>query len=239
MIEPTNVIVKPGVSGRTVLSNFDNPDPSKMASELALLSIGDFEPLKFKIECNQFMQEIAEFSNDWVDYLPRTDRHNNRKSLVLTNLPGKTHTDNPSSAQASVAAGRIYISENEFSEKTVVYDKCQSLHSLLDEFSPLGRTFLIRADIGGYFVPHRDHPQMPRDCFRIAVFLNNCSPTDYDWISETDKKLPIEMGRAYYINTRKTHRTISWVNDSIHLIINVPFTTENVQKVLGSLKHGH
>jgi hypothetical protein len=238
MDEVNNVIVKPGVSGRTVYSNFDNPDLSVIASELSLLSIGDFEPLHFKIDCNQFMQEIAEFTNDWVDYLPRTDRPNNRKSLTLTNLPGKTHRDNPSLAQASVAAGRR-LSENEFSEKTIVYDKCHSLHSLLNEFSPLGRTFLVRADMGGYFVPHRDHPQMPRDCFRIAVFLNNCSPTDYDWISETDKKLSIEMGRAYYINTRKTHRTISWVNDSIHLIINVPFTTQNVQKILSSLRHGH
>lgn len=238
MNEKTNVIVGPGISGRTVLSNFDNPDPSILASELSLLSIGDFEPLSFKIDCNQFMQEISEFSNDWVDYLPRTDRPNNRKSLTLTNLPGKTHKDNPSLAQASVAAGRR-LSENEFSENTIVYDKCHSLHPLLNEFSPLGRTFLVRADMGGYFVPHRDHPQMPRDCFRIAVFLNNCSPTDYDWISETDKKLSIEMGRAYYINTRKTHRTISWVNDSIHLIINVPFTTTNVQKILSSLKHSH
>jgi hypothetical protein len=238
MNEADNKIVNTGVSGRTVPSNFDNLNSSVMASELSLLSIGDFEPLHFKIPCQQFMQEIAEFANDWVDYLPRTDRPNNRKSLTLTNLPGKSHQDNPSLAQASVAAGRR-LSENEFSEKTVVYDRCKSLHPLLDFFGPLGRTFLVRADIGGHFVPHRDHPQMPRDCFRIAVFLNNCSPTDYDWISETDKKLSIEMGRAYYINTRKTHRTISWVNDSIHLIINIPFTTENVQKVLASLKHGH
>jgi len=238
MDEISNVIVSPGVSGRTINSKLVDLDPSIIASELSLLSIGDFESLSFKIDCNQFMQEIAEFSDDWVDYLPRTDRPNNRKSLTLTNLPGKSHRDNPSLAQASVAAGRR-LSENEFSEKTIVYEKCQSLHPLLDFFGPLGRTFLVRSDIGGYFVPHRDHPQMPRECFRIAVFLNNCSPTDYDWISETDKKLPIEMGRAYYINTRKTHRTISWVNDSIHLIINIPFTTENVQKVLASLKHGH
>ena len=238
MDEINNVIVGPGVSGRTVNSNLTNSDPAIIASELSLLSIGDFEPLSFKIDCNQFMQEISQFSDDWVDYLPRTDRPNNRKSLTLTNLPGKSHRDNPSLAQASVAAGRR-LSENEFNEKTIVYDKCPSLHPLLDMFGPLGRTFLVRADTGGYFVPHRDHPQMPRECFRIAVFLNNCSPTDYDWISETDKKLSIEMGRAYYINTRKTHRTISWVNDSIHLIMNIPFTVDNVQKVLSSLKHGH
>jgi hypothetical protein len=232
-----NEVINPN-SNRNIDSDFDSVDSSILTSELSLLSIGDFEPLNFKIQCSQFMQEISEFADDWVDYFPMTGRPNNRKSLTLTNLPGKTHKDNPSLAQASAAAGR-QLSERDFSEKTVVYDKCQSLHPLLDAFSPLGRTFLIRSDIGGYFVPHRDHPQMPRESFRVAVFLNNCSPTDYDWISETDKKLSIEMGRAYYINTRKTHRTISWVNNSIHLIINIPFTAENVKKILGSLKHGH
>jgi hypothetical protein len=93
--------------------------------------------------------------------------------------------------------------------------------------------------MGGYFVPHRDHPVMPRDSFRIVVFLNNCAPIEYDWIMETDKKLNIELGRAYYVNTRKTHRTVSWVDNSIHLIMNIPFTSEHVSKAIAHLKHRH
>ena len=233
-----NTIVPLGVSGKTVASNLTDISTETLASELALLNIGDFEALDFKIDCNQFMNEISSFESAWVDYLPRTDRPNNRTSLVLSNLPGKSHTDNPSLAQACVAAGRR-ISENEFSAKTQVYDACHSLHPLLTEFAPLGRSFLVKCNIGGYFVPHRDHPQIPRECFRIVVFLNNCAPTEYDWIMETDKKLSIEMGRAYYVNTRKTHRTVSWVNDSIHLILNIPFTSANVQKVLSHLRYKH
>ena len=53
------------------------------------------------------------------------------------------------------------------------------------------------------------------------------------------KKLNIEMGRVYYVNTMQTHRTISWVNDSIHLILNVPLTSENISKVLKHLQHRH
>jgi hypothetical protein len=93
--------------------------------------------------------------------------------------------------------------------------------------------------MGGYFVPHRDHPVMPRDSFRIVVFLNNCAPIEYDWIMETDKKLNIELGRAYYVNTRKTHRTVSWVDNSIHLIMNIPFTSAHVAKAIAHLKHRH
>jgi hypothetical protein len=234
----SNKVVPPGHSCKAPKFDVSQVTLETVANELALLNLGDFEPLNIKINCGQFMREIAQFDNDWVDYLPRTDKPNNRQGLVLSNLPGKSHTDNPSLPQASMEAGRR-LSENDFVEKTVVYDQCKSLQPLLDEFQPIGRTFLIKSNIGGYFVPHRDHPTMPRESFRIAVFLNNCAPLQYDWLIDTDRKLSIEMGRAYYINTRKTHRTISWTNDSIHLIMNIPFNSVNVAKAIARLQHPH
>jgi hypothetical protein len=54
-----------------------------------------------------------------------------------------------------------------------------------------------------------------------------------------DRKMNIEVGRVYYVNTRMTHRTISWVDNSMHLIVNVPMTLENVDKVLKNLQHRH
>lgn len=232
-----NEIVRSGISGKPAHHDISRINHSALSNELALLTLGDFEPLNLKIDCNQFMSEISQFENDWIDYLPRVDRPNNRKSLTLTCLPGTDHKTNPSLAQASQAAGRR-LSELEFNQKTEVYDACHSLQPFLDQWTPLGRTFLIRSDIGGYFVPHRDHPAIPRDVFRLIVFLNNCGPYDYDWWMD-DKKLNIEHGRVYYLNTRHTHRTISWVNNSIHLILNVAMTTENVAKVIGNLQHTH
>lgn len=230
--------VPPNVSGAAIKFNASDVAADVVASEVALLNLGDFEALNIKIDLNLFKKEIRKYNDQWVDYLPRTDRPNNRKCLALTNLPGKTYRDNPSLPQASFEARRT-VREQEFSHKTEVYDACTSLHELLNEFQPLGRSFLVQCNIGGYFVPHRDHPTMPRDSFRIVVFLNNCNPMEYDWIMETDKKLSIEMGRAYYVNTRKVHRTISWVNNSIHLIMNIPFTPDNVSKVLARLQHRH
>lgn len=231
-----NVIVPSGISGKKAVYSA-NVDPQVVANEVALLGLGNVVPLNIKIDCNQFMRDIAPFNNDWVDYLPRTDRPNNRTALAITNLPGKTHTDNPSLAQASYAAGRK-LSETEFSSHTAVYEACHSLRPLLSQWEPLGRTFLVKSNIGGYFVPHRDHPSMPRDVFRLIAFLNNCGPYDYDWWMD-DCKLLIEPGRVYYVNTKLMHRTVSWVNDSIHLILNVPFTTENVSKVISNLQHTH
>ena len=233
-----NVIVPPGVSQKPIEYDASKVDLETLANETSLLALGDFEPLEYKIDCNQFMQEIAQFNDAWVEYLPRPNVFNNRKALTVTNLPGKTHRDNPSQAQATVEMGRP-VSELEFSHPTEVYDKCYSLRTVLDTFSPLGRTFIINSGMGGYFVPHRDHPAIPRKSFRLAAFLNNCGPMQYDWIMEADRKLLIEMGRVYYINTRKVHSTISWTADSIHLIINVPMTSENVAKVLYHLQHRH
>jgi hypothetical protein len=226
-----------GVSGRPADYQIENITHESLANELSLLTLGDFEQLNIKINCSNLMEELKTFDQDWQDYLPRTDRPNNRKGLTLTTLPGKTHKDAPSLAEASYAAKRR-LSELEFNHKTEVYHACRSLEPLFTVFPDLGRTFFVKSDIGGYFVPHRDHPAMPRDVFRLIMFVNNCGPLDYDWLMD-DRKLQIEQGRVYYVNTRKTHRTISWVNDSIHLILNVPMTTENVAKVISNLQHTH
>ena len=228
--------VPPGVSGRAAQYN-GIIDQSTLANELALLNLGPFESLNIQIDLQKYLQEIKEFDGQWVDYLPRTDRPNNRRALTLTNLPGKTHQDVPSLAEASYAAGRR-LSELEFNEKTDVYHACTSLQSFLDSWQPLGRTFIVQSNTGGYFVPHRDHPSMPRECFRLICFLNNCGPLQYDWLMD-DRKMNIQMGQVYYVNTRMTHRTISWVDNSQHLILNIPFTTDNVAKVIANLAHTH
>jgi hypothetical protein len=230
------VLVPPGISGQSAQYS-GAVDQSTLSNELALLNLGPFEPLKIQIDLGKYLQEIKQFDNDWVNYLPRTDRPNNRRALTLTNLPGKTHRDVPSLAEASYAAGRR-LSELEFNQPTDVYKSCTSLHSFLDQWTPLGRTFIVQSNTGGYFVPHRDHPSMPRECFRLIVFLNNCGPLQYDWLMD-DRKMNIQMGQVYYVNTRMTHRTISWVDNSQHLILNIPFTTENVSKVIASLAHTH
>jgi hypothetical protein len=228
--------VPPGISGRSAVYK-GNVDNDTLSNELALLNLGPFEPLNIYIDLNKYLQEISQFDNDWVDYLKRTDRPNNRKAMTLMSLPGKTHKENTSLAEASYAAGR-QLSELEFNQPTDVYRACTSLQSFLDQWQPLGRTFIVQSNTGGYFVPHRDHPSMPRECFRLIVFLNNCGPLQYDWLMD-DRKMNIQMGQVYYVNTRMTHRTISWVDNSQHLILNIPFTTENVGKVIANLAHTH
>jgi hypothetical protein len=231
------MIVPNGISGQRPQFDAKNVSHEQLTLETALLQLGDFEPLDWKVNIEDFKKEISQFDNDWQDYLPRPGRSNPRKGLTLTNMKGYDHKGVPSLAEA-VAREKRKVSEIEFTHPTEVYNQCHSINWFLKEFESLGRTFLVNCNQGGHFVPHRDHPSMPREVFRLAVFLENVGPLDYDWLMD-DRKLMIEPGRVYYINTRKTHRTISWVDNSIHLIVNVPFTNSNVAKVIAHLLHRH
>ena len=91
---------------------------------------------------------------------------------------------------------------------------------------------LVNTHAGGWFPPHKDQPQLTRDTFRIVAFLSRATQHDaYEW-EMAGKKWPITPGKAYYVDTRKTHRTHSWFNNSIHLVVNVPKTWENVIKLM-------
>ena len=77
-----NKSIPPGISGRAA-QYIGNIDTETLSNELVLLNLGSFEPLNINIDLNKYMQEIRQFDADWVDYLPRSDRPNNRKGLTL------------------------------------------------------------------------------------------------------------------------------------------------------------
>lgn len=199
--------------------------------ETQLLALGHFFPLrKFFIEPSQFLDEIKAYENEWVDYLPRKDRPNNRKGLSLTGIPGDSYKENLSMPEARRKHNKELF-ESDFSMPTQLYHDLPCLHPLLEYFSPLGRTFLIKSNEAGWFAPHRDGKWIARDTFRLIVFLNNCGKGQYE-IKLDNRTLNIEIGQVYYINTRLEHYTFSMRDDSIRLIINVPMNLENVLKLL-------
>jgi hypothetical protein len=205
--------------------------------EMQLAAFGNIAPLSVTINKEQFLNEIKSFDNDWIDYLPRTDRVNNRKGLALVTHPELAHNDVLSGPEIRKQLAREY-SELELNHKTSLYHSLSSLHPILNLFPSLSRTFLVKSNMGGYFVPHRDHPQLNREVFRIICFISNCKQHEYNFILEQNI-LNIDESRCYYVDTRKTHSSFSYVDDSIHLIINVPMTMENVLIVLSNLQHRH
>lgn len=214
---------------------FMEPTAEDIKCELQLNMLGTYEKLKFKIDIDKFNNEIADYKNEWVPYLPRDGKDNSRQGLMLWGLEGDSHNDSLSLPEARKRAGRK-VMEADFSYPTKLYKDLTSIHDLCDYFAPLGRTFLVQANAGAYFPPHRDHAYLTRDCFRIVVFLKNTNQSCYEWVQD-GSSINVDEGDAYYIDTTKVHRTNAWENNSIHLIMNIPKTWDNVMKLMSVTKY--
>lgn len=210
------------------------PSMEDIKCELQLQALSFFEPLNFLINYGHFKEQIQPWNDKWIPYLQREGVANNRQALTVVGLPGNTPDQYVSRPEASIAAGRE-LDETDFNAPTALYNELQCLHPLLNYWKPLGRTMLIKANRGGWFPPHKDEPLLNRTCFRVAVFLGNVDHESYEWNME-GKNVLIKPNRAYYIDTRKTHRTASWADDSIHLIMNIPKTWENVIKLVSQTR---
>jgi hypothetical protein len=207
------------------------PDNNDIKCELQLQSLSAFEPLHFAADYEQFKKEIKTWNDYWVPYLRREGISNDREGLLLMGLEGDSPTDSLSMPEAVRRTGRT-LTETDFCYPTELYYHLQSLRPLLDIFQPLGRTMLVKTNAGGFFPPHKDSPMITRNTFRIVVFIGKQVDHEaYEWEMEGQIQ-KIKPNRAYYVDTRKTHRTHSWVDNSIHCIINVPKTWENVIKLM-------
>ena len=212
------------------------PTQEDIKCELQLQALSTFEPLKFKFNLNKIKKELEKYEDDWIPYLPREGVTNDRQGLCLMGIPGDSHKDGLSMPEARTRHQKWLI-ETDFSEKTQLYHDLETLHPMLDFYQPLGRTHIVRVNAGGWFPPHKDYPHLTRKTFRIVAFLSQTTDFDnFEW--HTDGKVwPVQPGRAYYVDTRKVHRTHAWGNNSLHLIVNVPKTWENVIKLMSVTKH--
>ena len=207
------------------------PSDEDIKCELQLNSLTAFEPLNFLINFGNFRKEIEPYKDKWTPYLRREGVSNDREALLLVGMEGDTAETHSSRPEHIRRAGR-WLYEDEFNHPTDLYHDLKSCHELLNYWNPIGRTFIVKTNAGGWFPPHKDEPLLNRRCFRVAAFIGtNVDHESFEW--EIDGKVwPIKQNRAYYIDTRKTHRTHSFANDSYHLIMNIPKTWENVMKLM-------
>jgi hypothetical protein len=207
------------------------PTTEDIKCELQLQALTTVEPLSFLINFVQFKQDIEPYKDRWQPYLRREGVLNDREALLVVGQEGDTSDSYASRPEASIKAGRE-LEEVDFDQPTDLFHNLTSCQDLLNYWSPIGRTMLIKCNTGGFFPPHKDEPLLTRKCFRVAAFIGSGVDHEaFEW--EQDGHVwPIKPNRAYYIDTRKTHRTHTWVNDSYHLILNIPKTWENVIKLM-------
>jgi hypothetical protein len=223
------------------LESFKNgslPTPKMMdlVCETQLNALGDFVPLKVKINLGKFKNEIAKYDGKWVPYLAREGEKNDREGLNYVGLEGDTPFDSISLPEVRKRTGKL-LRETDFTVPTELFESLPSLKPISNIWPQLGRCTLVKVNKGGWFPYHRDSVLMNRNTFRIIAFLTNTSNENYQWEHDYTMRT-IEEGRCYYVNTQKAHRTHSYVHGSIHLVMNVPKTFENVLRTMDLLKHG-
>lgn len=212
------------------------PTQEDILCEMQLQAIGDFAPLSVRVDCLELQKQLRDWDDKWVPYLRREGVTNDREGMLLVGLEGDKVGDSLSMPEIWKRTGRR-VNEAEINVPTELYHSLTALHPILNVFDTLGRTMLVKLNRGGWFPPHRDHPYLSRDCFRIVAFVSRFTDHgSFEWEHDYRRR-DIQPGRAYYVDTRKTHRTAAWDHNSIHLVMNIPKTWENVLKVLSITEH--
>jgi hypothetical protein len=197
----------------------------------SLLSFGDLIPLKLKCDVKKLFDETEEFV--YLKYNPRKDIQ--RYGLSITSLDGSLNGIDLDSIKEYNKENNTEYDELSFNKFTKVYHTSSEIQKIVEPFkNHIGRSHILSLQEGGYFPPHRDLPVYveQQNSLRILVPLKGCNPPDMYFMYE-DKPLHFEHGRAYFLNTNKSHNLFSFKGSDM-IVLNIK-TNEEVYKIIGDL----
>lgn len=209
---------------------FDQKHYQEMLLYQSLLQYGDFFELNVHFEPAHANNEIINLEHLWRPYNQNKPDYK-RFGMSLFSLDGSTsgEIDLNSVLEFNKLNGTNY-DELSFRTPTEAWHKIPSISLPLANLEPLlGRSHLIRFNTGGFFPPHRDDGT----AFRLISFIN----TNYESLYLTlDKKvLPLTCGRLYFLNVKKEHSLISFVEGATILVLNVEVSENSVRWVQDNL----
>jgi hypothetical protein len=197
----------------------------------SLLSFGDLIPLKLKCDVKKLFDETEKFV--YLKYNPRKDIE--RYGLSITSLDGSLNGVDLDSIKEYNKENNTEYDELSFNKFTEVYHTSSEIQKIVEPFKDhIGRSHILSLQEGGYFPPHRDLPVYveQQNSLRILVPLKGCNPPDMYFMYE-DKPLHFEHGRAYFLNTNKSHNLFSFKGSEM-IVLNIK-TNEEVYKIIGDL----
>ena len=197
----------------------------------SLLSFGDLIPLKLKCDVKKLFDETEEFV--YLKYNPR--KNIERYGLSITSLDGSLNGIDLDSIKEYNKENNTEYDELSFNKFTEVYHTSSEIQKIVEPFKDhIGRSHILSLQEGGYFPPHRDLPVYveQQNSLRILVPLKGCNPPDMYFMYE-DKPLHFEHGRAYFLNTNKSHNLFSFKGSDM-IVLNIK-TNEEVYKIIGDL----
>tara|TARA_A100001015_G_C14638766_1_gene574599 strand:- start:53 stop:667 length:615 start_codon:yes stop_codon:yes gene_type:complete len=196
----------------------------------SLLSYGDLIPLNIKCNVEKLIFQTKGF--EYLKYNPRKDIQ--RYGLSITSLKGELDGIDLDSLKEYNKENNTNYDELSFKKFTAVYRANMEIQRIVKPFKEyVGRSHLLMLPKGGYFPPHRDLPVYieQQNSLRILVPLKGCNPPDMYFMYE-DKPLYFEHGRAYFLNTNKSHSLFS-MNGSLMVVLNIE-ANEEVYKIIGN-----
>ena len=197
----------------------------------SILSYGDLIPLNIECEVGKLFSEIEGFK--FAKYNPRKDIP--RYGLSITSLDGSLNGVDLDSIKEYNKENNTEYDELSFNKFTEVYHTSSEIQKIVEPFKDhIGRSHILSLQEGGYFPPHRDLPVYveQQNSLRILVPLKGCNPPDMYFMYE-DKPLHFEHGRAYFLNTNKSHNLFSFKGSDM-IVLNIK-TNEEVYKIIGDL----
>tara|TARA_B100000902_G_C27192359_1_gene854560 strand:+ start:19 stop:639 length:621 start_codon:yes stop_codon:yes gene_type:complete len=195
-----------------------------------LLTYGDVIPLRFKCSPEKVRQECFN-KYEWKQYNPR--KKIPRYGLSITSLKGELDGIDLDSIVEYNKENNVRYTEMSFNTFTDVYHNSPELQKVVDPWKGhLGRSHILHLPPGGYFPPHKDLPiyTPQQGSLRILIPLIDCNVPDLYFIHD-GKTLTFQDGRAYFVNTNKTHSLFSF-NDTYMIVLNVA-SNDITHKIIG------
>lgn len=208
-----------------------------------LTTFGSQYVLKRRMDDASNFVDWTEEKFDYVRYNPR--KENNRFGLSITSLDGGlSGRPDLDSVYEYNYENKTKWTERDFKTFTPVYE-WESLKECLKPFEGhIFRTHILKLGPGGFFPPHRDHPdedfhhtnKIIFDTFRLIVPLKHCNPPYMNFVFE-NKILNWEQGVVYFVDTAKVHYLFNSSDEpSYWLVVNVDVNEDTVATICRNMK---
>jgi len=204
-----------------------------------LTTLGSHYALALRMKDSPAYVDWTEHNFKYVQYNPR--KNYNRDGLSITSLDGglSGRPDLDSVYEYNKENGTAWT-ERDFKVPTPAYE-WPALKNCLKPFEGhIFRTHILKLNTGGFFPPHRDHPdeydfyqtnKVVFDTFRLIMPLQNCAPPGMSFILE-DKILQWEQGVLYFVDTAKIHYLFNTSpNPAYWLVVNIDVNEQTLQGV--------
>ena len=205
-------------------------DTNSIYLQQKLLSLGNVVPLDLNINFGETKQTISAYKEHFKPYNPRKKEYK-RYGLSLTSQDGSlSGIPNLDSLYEYNKLHGTNFNEPDFRKWTSVFNDCSSLKEAMKPFhNCMGRSHILRLDKGGFSPPHRD---LCGISFRLLISLSGIH--SHIFILD-EKRIFLEDGQLYFINTLLSHSLFSFKDGSLFVIFNIDLTEEAVKAVYNNL----